>query len=97
MESQHSPFPRDERTNKPQGQEPKSDVAPEMDMKDVVLQSEQEGNDLERVLWIVYVIGLGTTVPCQVDHRAENSLTLKILADCNQITLDAAVRRGIWA
>jgi hypothetical protein len=68
-----------------------------MDVNDVVMQPQQEGDDLERVSGIVHVIGVGTTVPRQVDHRAENSLALKVLADGNQVTFDAAVRRGKWA
>jgi hypothetical protein len=68
-----------------------------MNMNDVVRQAEQVGDDLDGVARVVNIVGFGTAIPGKVDDGAVKSMTSKVLADGNQVTLHATVGRGKWA
>lgn len=68
-----------------------------MDMNDVILQAEQVRHDLNGVPGVIDVVGIEPAIPGQVNDGAVESLTLEVLPDGDQVTLNAAVRRGKWA
>jgi len=68
-----------------------------MKVNDVILQSHEKPDEPGRVFGIVNVVRIRLSMPCDIDHRTWNASAEKKIANCNQVTLNAPVRRRIRA
>ena len=66
-----------------------------MKVDDVVIQSQQKLNQAAGSFGIIDFIGIGLSVPCDIDDRAGHVLTSEESADCHQVALHSAMRRRI--
>jgi hypothetical protein len=88
---------REERAEEAQGQEAAAQIAADVQVDDVCPDGQKEPDNLERGAWIVHVVSVASAVSRQIDHRSGDVVTAQVLADRDQIRLDAAVRRRVRA
>ena len=84
-----------ERTDKSQTEEPSAEHSPHMKVEDVVIQSQQKSNQSGGRFGIVDLVGVGLSVPRNVDHRAGHAVTAEKSADGHQVALHSAMRRRV--
>ena len=84
-----------ERTDQGQTEKPSAEHSSNMKVEDVVIQSQQKLNQAGGRLGIVNLVGIGLSMPRNVDYRAGHVLTAEESADCHQVALHSAMRRRV--
>ena len=93
MEREHDPAPGDEGGGKTQSEETVRELSADVNVNDVGGNPPQQPHHLERGAWVVDVVMIGAAVPRDVDDRRADVVTAQVLADRDEIGLDAAMRR----
>ena len=81
----------------PQAQQPRGQVATDVQMQDISRLAHQQARGLQRALRIVHVVSRLLAMPCEVDHRRLVPVAAQVVVDGHDVGLHAAVRRRIRA
>src|SRR5262245_10110005 len=95
VEREHDPASGDEGGGKTQSEQTVRELPADVNVNDVSGNPPQQPHHLQRGVRIVDLVLIGTTVPSDVDDRRADAVAAQVLADCDEIRLDAAMRRRV--